>query len=105
MPCFVKKRKHDTLYRMERRVKHLKRSQVAETLGWIGSVGILSSYGLLSFGVISGDSTLYYVLSGLGAFGLAVVTYRHRAYQSFIVNVTFTVLAVAGLARILLLVH
>jgi len=87
---------------MERRIKHLKRSQIAETLGWIGSVGILASYGLLSLGVISGDSILYYILSGVGAFGLAIVTYRHRAFQSFIVNIIFTILAVIALIRIII---
>lgn len=88
---------------MEKTIKHLRRSQLAETLGWIGSVAILASYGFLSTGVISGDSSIYYALSGLGAFGLAIVTYRHRAFQSFIVNVLFTVLAIVGLVRILLL--
>lgn len=85
---------------MEKHIKHLKRSQLAEALGWIGSVGILSSYSLLSFGIISSDSALYYILAGLGAFGLAVVTYRHRAYQSFIVNCTFTVLSLVALVRL-----
>lgn len=85
---------------VEKRVKHLKRNRLAEVLGWIGTIGILSSYGLLSFGIISGNSKLYYILSGIGAFGLAIVTYRHRAYQSFVVNVTFTILAIIALIRI-----
>ncbi len=86
---------------MERKIKHLKRSQLAEAAGWVGSVGILTSYGLLSLGFISGSSILYYLLSGIGALGLAIVTYRHRAFQSFIVNVTFTALAVVALIRII----
>lgn len=90
---------------MEQRIKHLKRSQLAEALGWIGSVAILSGYGLLSLGVISGDSIIYYSLSGIGAFGLAIVTYRHRAFQSFIVNIAFTIFALIAVIRILLLVH
>ncbi len=86
---------------MEKAIRHLKRSTVAEALGWIGSIGILSSYFLLSIGLISGNSALYYVLSGIGAFGLAIVTYRHRAFQSFVVNVIFTILAIVALIRII----
>lgn len=85
---------------MEKAIKHLKRSTIAEAVGWIGSLGILSSYLLLSIGIISGNSASYYILSGLGALGLAVVTYRHRAFQSFVVNIIFTILAAIALVRI-----
>ena len=90
---------------LEKRVKHLKRNQAAETIGWLGTILILSGYALLSLGVISGDSILYYCLSGLGAAGLAIITYRHRAYQSFTVNVIFSVFALVALIRIILLAH
>jgi len=97
-----KKRKHDTLGRMERRIKHLSRSQLAESLGWVGALALLGSYALLSTGVISGDSLLYHTLMLMGAAGLAVVTFRHRAFQSFIVNTIFSGLAIIAIARILL---
>ena len=87
---------------MEKHVKHLKKNTLAEITGWIGSVGVLSSYFLLSTGVISGESIIYYILSGIGGFGLAVITYRHKAYQSFIVNSTFTTLAIIAIARLTL---
>lgn len=87
---------------MDRRIKHLKRNILAETAGWIGSVCILSSYALLSVGVVSGDSILYYALSGGGALGLAIITYRHRAFQSFIVNTIFTLIAILAIIHLLL---
>lgn len=85
-------------------MRHLPKKATAELLGWVGAFGILSSYALLSLGVVGGNSLIYYVLSGIGGFGLAIVTYRHRAYQSFLVNTTFTILAILAILRILLLV-
>lgn len=87
--------------KMSKQIKHLKQNQVAEIVGWIGTVGLLSSYALLSLGIIKGDSLIYHGLLFIGAFGLAVITYRHRAFQSFIVNVVFTVLAIYAIARLL----
>ena len=86
---------------IERRVKHLKRHPLSETLGWIGTVGVLSSYALLSTGIIDSSSLLYHSLLGIGSAGLAIVTYRHRAFQSFVVNITFTLLAVLALGRLI----
>lgn len=87
---------------MERRTKHLKRNQTIEIIGWVGSVGILSSYGLLSFGIISGSSLLYHLLILFGSIGLALITYRHRAFQSFVVNISFAIFAVFALIRLFL---
>ena len=88
---------------MEKRTKHLKRNSAAEIFGWVGTVSLLSSYGLLSFDLIPGDSLLYHSLYLLGAAGLAVVTYRHRAFQSFTVNVVFVILAMIAIVRLLVL--
>src|SRR3990167_693998 len=97
-----KKRKHDMMGRMERRIKHLKKSQTAELIGWIGSVSILSSYGLLSMGIIDGASPIYHMLVLFGSIGLALITYRHRAFQSFTVNIAFGFFAILALIRIFL---
>ena len=88
---------------MPKTIHHLPKNVVAETLGWVGALGILSSYALLSLGIVGGNSLIYYILSGIGGFGLAVISYRHRAYQSFIVNTMFTILAVMAILRILLM--
>lgn len=103
MHRFMKKRKHDTLIRVEKRTKHLSKSQLAESLGWIGAIFILGSYGLLTFDVIQGDSVLYHLLILFGSSGLAIITYRHRAFQSFIVNAAFGVLATFAIIRLLVL--
>ncbi len=100
MHRFAKKRKRDTLIRMERRIKHLSKSQLAEILGWIGAVAILGSYALLSLGIVNGNTIEYHLLMLTGSAGLAIITYRHRAFQSFVVNTTFSILAVIAVARI-----
>lgn len=77
--------------------------RLAEGLGWIGAAGLLGSYALLSLGIISGESVIYHGMLFIGAMGLAVVTYRHQAYQSFIVNTIFSILACVAIFRIVFL--
>lgn len=103
MRSYRKKRKHDTIVRVEKRVKHLKRSDIAEAVGWIGSVAILGSYFLLSFGIIDGQSYIYHSLILVGSIGLAIITFRHRAFQSFVVNTAFFVFATIALVRLFIL--
>lgn len=90
------------MVRMEKRTKHLKKNQTAEIIGWVGSVSILSSYGLLSTGIINGSSYIYHTLVLFGSIGLALITYRHRAFQSFTVNIAFGVFATLALIRLFL---
>ena len=100
---FYKKRKRDRLVGMPDAVKHLSKSRAAELLGWIGACMILLSYGLLSLGLISGNSVVYHSLMLMGSVGLAIITYRHKAFQSFFVNITFSFLAILALFRLLML--
>ena len=84
----------------EKHIKHLPKNIFAEGFGWVGSIMILAAYALLSFGLVSSNAVIYHILFLIGSSGLAVVTYRHRAYQSFIVNVFFTTLALIALIRV-----
>lgn len=82
-------------------IKHLPKNQLAEAYGWLGSILILIAYALLSLGVLNGDSPLYHLIFLIGSSGLAVITYRHKAYQSFMVNVFFSILAFVAVLRLL----
>lgn len=83
-------------------VRHLPKSNRAEIIGWVGAIAILIDYALLSFGVLTSNSITYHAIFAVGCIGLAVVTYRHRAFQSVTVNSIFTVLALIAIARIIL---
>lgn len=86
---------------MERRIKHLRRNQLAEAFGWVGTVFVLGAYALISLDIINSNSVLYHALFLVGSAGLAVITYRHRAFQSFTVNLTFVGLATIAIIRLL----
>jgi hypothetical protein len=89
--------------KQQKHIKHLPKNQLAEAYGWFGSILILSGYGLLSLGIISGNSPIYHLMFMVGSSGLAVITYRHRAFQSFTVNVLFTIFAFIAVIRIIYL--
>ena len=86
--------------RSEKHIKHLPKNLLAEAYGWVGSIMILGGYALLSFGIVDSNAVIYHLLFLVGSSGLAVVTYRHRAYQSFVVNLFFTAFAFIALIRI-----
>ena len=73
----------------------------AEGFGWFASAAMLVGYALLSFGVLDAESPIYHSIFLIGSSGLAVVTYRHRAFQSFTVNVFFGILAFIAIIRTL----
>lgn len=88
---------------MKKQQKRNQTSALAESLGWIGTVALLGSYTLLSLDIVRGDSLIYHSMMLIGAIGLAVITYYHRTFQPFIVNVVFAILACIAIFRILFL--
>lgn len=89
-----------SMKKSEKHIKHLPKNTLAETYGWLASFMILCAYALLSLGIIDSDAIIYHFLFLFGSAGLAIVTYRHRAYQSFVVNIIFTGLALIALIRV-----
>ncbi len=71
-----------------------------ETLGWIGVVFILSSYCLLALGIIDGSSWLYHTLLLGGSATVAAISYKKHAFQPFLLNVIFAILAIIALIRL-----
>jgi hypothetical protein len=86
--------------KQNKRIQHLGHNPVAELFGWCGTAAVLGSYALLSLGIVDSNSIVYHVIFLTGSAGLAVITYRHRAFQSFVVNIVFIVLTLIALTRI-----
>jgi len=70
-----------------------------EFLGWYGACVILLAYGLSSFNILSPKDTLYQILNGTGAFGIAYVSFKRRAYQPALLNVVWFLIALLALLR------
>ena len=83
-------------------VRHLPKSNLAEIIGWFGAIAILIDYALLSFGILTSESVIYHVIFMIGCIGLAIVTYRHKAFQSVTVNTIFTLLALLAIIRLVI---
>ena len=104
MHSYEKKHKHDTIPKVKKRQKHtvhLPKNDIAEAFGWFASFSILVAYALLSFGILDANSAIYHGIFLIGSAGLAVVTYRHRAFQSFTTNIFFGILAFIALIRVI----
>jgi hypothetical protein len=60
-----------------------------EVIGWSGAALIISAYGLLSAGRLSGDSKLYHLMNIVGAAGFVVNSGWNGAFPSAALNVVW----------------
>lgn len=79
----------------------MKENIITETIGWYGTVAIVLSYALLSFGVFGADNIFYQLLNGTGALGIVVVSIRKKTYQPAVLNIIWAVIAVIAVINIL----
>ena len=70
---------------------------MADVLGWIGAVLLLSAYALLSFRKLAAQGLAYQGMNVVGSSFLAVNTGYHHAFPSTAVNVVWIFIAVAAL--------
>ena len=57
-----------------------------DILGWIGAIGLLAAYVLISAKKVEGDSTSYQLLNLVGSFFLILNTLYYGAYPSSFLN-------------------
>lgn len=72
---------------------------IADGLGWIGAVLLLSAYGLISFRRLSPQGLIYQGMNVVGSSLLAVNTGYHHAFPSTTVNVVWIFIAVAAIVN------
>jgi len=68
-----------------------------EAIGWIGVALIIVSYALVSFNMISSKTIISYLMNGVGAAGIAYISFKKKAYQPGVLNIVWLVIALIGL--------
>ena len=76
--------------------------KLIELYGWYGMAAIVLAYALASFSVIEATSLTFQILNATGAFGIVLVSISKKAYQPGVLNIIWTLVAVAAIARNLL---
>jgi hypothetical protein len=71
-----------------------------EVAGWIAAVLILTAYGLLSAGKLTGKSVAYQVMNIVGAIGFVINTGYNGAIPSAVLNVIWVGIGVWALVKI-----
>ena len=71
-----------------------------EVAGWIAAVLILTAYGLLSAGKLTGKSVAYQVMNIVGAIGFVINTGYNGAFPSAVLNVIWVGIGVWALVKI-----
>lgn len=71
-----------------------------EAVGWYGMVAVVLAYALVSFAVLQASDLAYQLLNITGSIGLAVVSFKKKAYQPGVLNIVWTAIALAAVARI-----
>lgn len=72
-----------------------------DVLGWLGTFLIVSAYGLLSMGRLTGSSLIYQGMNLLGAFLLGANAAYYKAYPSVGINVIWILIGAVTLPRLL----
>lgn len=67
-----------------------------ETIGWVGSVLIVTAYFLNMYGYWKSTSLLYILFNLTGGLFFVINTFFHQAYPSMIVNIIWVMIAIAA---------
>ena len=72
-----------------------------DILGWIGAIGLLAAYVLISAKKVEGDSTSYQLLNLIGSFFLILNTLYYGAYPSSFLNLFWIAVALYALRKVI----
>lgn len=71
-----------------------------QALGWLGAAAVLAAYALASLDVMRPDSATSLVLNMTGAAGIALASWKRRAFQSVLVNVVWLLIGMATVIKL-----
>ena len=70
-----------------------------QNMGWMGTILILLAYFLVSTNRVRGISIPYQTINLIGAFFLAIGTYKDHSWPAFTLNITWGVIAIFSLIK------
>ncbi len=73
---------------------------LTEIIGWIGTLLLLTAYGLTSSGRVSARSATYHLLNVAGAVAVAVNVIAHKAWSISALELCWALIGLVSLARI-----
>ncbi|MGJ3649020.1 CBU_0592 family membrane protein [Sphingomonas sp. GlSt437] len=73
---------------------------LTEISGWIGTLLLLTAYGLTSSGRVSAQSATYHLINVAGAVAVAVNVIAHKAWSISALELCWAVIGLVSLARI-----
>lgn len=76
-------------------------SVAAEVIGWYGPVALILAYALASFGLLEPKSYLFQTLNLTGSLALIVVSAVKKVYQSVVLNIFWSAIAIISLLQLL----
>ena len=71
-----------------------------QTIGWLGAAAVLAAYALTSLSVVRPDSGTSLALNVAGAAGIALASWKQRAYQSVLVNVIWLLIGAVTVIKL-----
>ncbi len=72
-----------------------------EAFGWVGMITIFAAYGWTMWAPCVSDKILFHALNLIGAIGLALNGFWNGAMPSAVLNVTWIVVAIIALRRVI----
>lgn len=82
-------------------IRIVNKEKLIDYLAWIGTVCILVGYGLFSTGLVP-DPLTYHILNCVGSIAVALISWRRKIWQPFVINAVFATLAFIAIIRTVL---
>jgi hypothetical protein len=76
------------------------KQKLLEAAGWYGTFAIIGAYALSSFSIIQSHSFTYQFLNLTGALGIISISLYKKVYQSVVLNVIWTLIAISALVKL-----
>jgi hypothetical protein len=72
-----------------------------DAIGWIGSIGVVTAYGLNSYQKIKSSSLAFLLLNFFGGVFLIIYSIYYAAYANTFINIVWVLIAIPALLKII----
>lgn len=74
---------------------------IFDLLGWIGSLCVVTAYGLNSYQKLKSDSFMFYTINLVGGILLIIYSNHKGAYANTFINVVWVIIAIPAMLKVI----